>query len=84
MKQVISLLGISILLTASCLAQPARETLALLTQLRDASQVQNAAAYAALFSSDGKWDGPFGQNALGPLNIRTAVGQFFYRIRAVT
>ena len=39
--------------------------------------MQNAEAYAALFDGNGKWDGPFGQNAIGPLNIRTAVGQFF-------
>jgi ketosteroid isomerase-like protein len=77
MKQVSSLLGISVLLTACCLAQPTRDALVFLTQLKDASQVQNADAYAALFASDGKWDGPFGQNAIGPLNIRTAVGQFF-------
>jgi|ERR1700730_7769838 len=77
MKQVSSLLGISVLLSACCLAQPTRDALVFLAQLRDASQVQNAEAYAALFDSNGKWDGPFGQNAFGPLNIRTAVGQFF-------
>jgi len=75
--KVSSLLGISVLLTACCLAQPTRDALTFLTPLRDASQVQNADAYAALFASNGKWDGPFGQNAIGPLNIRTAVGQFF-------
>jgi hypothetical protein len=77
MKQVSSLLGISVLLSACCLAQPTRDALVFLAQLRDASQVQNAEAYAALFDGSGKWDGPFGQNALGPLNITTAVGQFF-------
>jgi|HubBroStandDraft_6_1064221.scaffolds.fasta_scaffold377870_1 hypothetical protein len=77
MKQVCSLLGISVLLSACCLAQPARDALVFLTQLQDAAQVQNADAYAALFASNGKWDGPFGQNAIGPLNIRTAAGQFF-------
>ena len=77
MKRVSSLLGISVLLSACCLAQPARDALVFLAQLRDASQVQNAEAYAALFDGNGKWDGPFGQNAIGPLNIRTAVGQFF-------
>ena len=77
MKQVTSLLGISILLGACCSAQPARDALVFLTQLRDASQAQDAGAYAALFDGNGKWDGPFAQNAIGPLNIRTAVGQFF-------
>jgi ketosteroid isomerase-like protein len=77
MKKVCSLLGISILLSACCLAQTTRDALVFLTSLRDASQVQNADGYAALFASNGKWDGPFGQNAIGPLNIRTAVGQFF-------
>ena len=76
--RVVILLGIiSVLLSAYCLAQPARDTLAFLAQMRDASLGQNADAYTALFASDGKWDGPFGQNAIGPLNIRTAVGQFF-------
>jgi ketosteroid isomerase-like protein len=77
MKQVSSLLGISILLSACCLAQPTRDALVSLTPLRDASQVQNADAYASLFAGNGKWDGPFGQNAIGPLNIRTAIAQFF-------
>jgi hypothetical protein len=39
--------------------------------------MQNADAYASLFDSNGKWDGPFGQNAFGRLNISTAVSQFF-------
>jgi len=77
MKQVCSLFGFSVLLSAGCLAQPARDALVFLTQLRDASQAQNADAYASLFAGNGKWDGPFGQNAIGPLNIKTAVGQFF-------
>src|SRR4029077_3080147 len=77
MKQVCSLFGISILLSACCLAQSTRDALVFLTPLRDASLVQNADAYAALFASNGKWDGPFGQNAIGPLNITTAIGQFF-------
>ena len=34
-------------------------------------------AYPALFAGNGKWDGPFGQNAIGPLNVRAAVAQFF-------
>lgn len=67
----------SVILSTCCLAQPEREAMIFLSQLRDASQVQNADAYTALFASDAKWEGPFGQNAIGPLNIRTAVGQFF-------
>jgi len=81
MKQVCSLVGLSVLLSACCLAQSARDALAFLTPLRDASQVQNADQYAdhyaALFASDGRWDGPIGQNAIGPLNIKAAVDQFF-------
>ena len=77
MKQVSALLGISVFLSACCLAQHAPDFLVFLAQLRDASQAQNAEAYAALFDGNGKWDGPFGQNAFGPLNVRTAVGQFF-------
>ena len=77
MKQVCSLVGLSVLLSVCCLAQSARDALAFLTPLRDASQVQNADQYAALFASNGKWDGPFGQNAIGPLNVKAAVDQFF-------
>lgn len=77
MKQVCSLVGISVLLSACCLAQTTRDALVFLKPLRDASQLQNADEYAALFASNSKWDGPFGQNAIGPLNIRAAVGQFF-------
>ena len=77
MKLVCSLIGISVLLSACCLAQTTRDVLAFLTPVRDASQVQNADAYAALFAGNGKWDGPFGQNAIGPLNVRAAVAQFF-------
>jgi len=51
--------------------------LTFLAKLELASWTQNADAYAALFAGNGKWDGPFGQNAVGPSNIRTAVGQFF-------
>lgn len=80
MKQVCSLVGISVLLSAFCLAQSTRDVLVFLTPLRDASQVQNADEYGALFASNSKWDGPFGQNAIGPLNIRAAVGQFFTEI----
>lgn len=76
LKRVSSLLCISVLFSACCLAQPARDALAFLTQLQDASLGQNADSYTALFDSNGKWEGPFGQNAIGPLNIRTAVGQF--------
>lgn len=79
MKQVCSLLGISILLSVCCLAQPERDALDFLTQLRDASQVQNADAYASLFDSKGTWDGPFGENAIGPANIKNAVSRFFAR-----
>jgi len=77
MKQVSALLGVSILLSACCLAQPARGALVFLAPLRGVSQVQNADAYAALFDSNGRWDGPFGQNAIGPLSIKSAVAQFF-------
>lgn len=77
MKRVFSLLGISVLLSACCLAQPARDALVFLTLMRNASQAQNAEAYSALFDNSGRWDGPFGQNAIGPLNIRTAASQFF-------
>jgi len=79
MKHVSSLLGISVLLTACCLAQPTRDALVFLTQLRDASQAQNADAYASLFDSNGTWDGPFGENAIGPANIKNAVSRFFAR-----
>jgi hypothetical protein len=79
MKQVSSLLGISVLLTACCVAQPTRDALVFLTQLRNASQVQNADAYASLFDSNGTWDGPFGENAIGPANIKNAVSRFFAR-----
>ena len=76
-RPAILLGAFSILLTASCQAQQAaRDALAFLTRLQDALQMRNAGAYTALFASDGKWDGPFGQNAMGPLNIRTAVGEF--------
>jgi ketosteroid isomerase-like protein len=83
MQKVSSLLGISILLSACCLAQSPREALDFLTQLRNASQAQDADAYAAPFDSNGKWDGPFGQNAIGPLNIRTAARQFFTEFGAL-
>ena len=79
MKQVSSLLGLSIVLTACCLAQPSHDALVWLTQLQNASQVQNAGAYASLFGSNGTWDGPFGENAIGPANIRNAVSRFFTR-----
>jgi ketosteroid isomerase-like protein len=74
------LLGVvltSVLPSTCCLAQPTPDASVLLTQLRDASQGQDAYAYAALFAGNSKWDGPFGQNAFGPLNIRAALGQFF-------
>lgn len=83
MRKVSSLLGISILLGACCFAQSPREALDFLTQLRSASQTQNADAYAALFDSNGKWDGPIGQNAIGPLNIRSAALQFFTEFGAL-
>ena len=79
MKQVCSLLGIAVLLTTHCLAQHIPETLSLLTQLRDASQAGNADAYASLFDSKGTWDGPFGENAIGPANIKNAVSRFLAR-----
>ena len=45
-----------------------------LIQLRDAAQSQSASAYAALFAKTGRWDGPFGQNAVGPANVIAALG----------
>jgi hypothetical protein len=79
MKQVSSLLGLSVLLTACCLAQDSRDALVFLTQLQNASQVKNADGYASFFGSSGTWDGPFGENAIGPPNIRNAVSRFFTR-----
>ena len=80
MRHLSLFLGLSVALTGSCLAQrtrDARDALTFITQLQNASWAQNADAYAGLFDSNGTWDGPFGQNAMGPLNIKTAVGQFF-------
>jgi hypothetical protein len=71
--------GLSVVRTACCLAQPSHDALVALTQLQNASQVQNADAYASLFGSNSTWDGPFGENAIGPANIRNAVSRFFTR-----
>jgi hypothetical protein len=81
-RHALLLLGLSVALTGSCLSQVAfegtdRDALTFLTQLHNALEAQNADDYAAVFDSNGSWDGPFGQNALGPLNITTAARQFF-------
>src|SRR5215469_4877785 len=42
-----------------------------------ASEKQDAKAYASLFDSSGVWDGPLGQNALGPANIEKSADLMF-------
>ena len=89
MRHAILLLALSVALTGSCLAQLAFEgtdedALTFLAQLHNALEAQHADDYAALFDSSGSWDGPFGQNALGPVNIRTAARQFFTEFGPLT
>ncbi len=41
------------------------------------SEQQDTGAYAALFSDSAVWDGPLGQNAIGPANISKSVTLMF-------
>jgi len=41
------------------------------------SEKQDAQAYASIFTNSGVWDGPHGENAIGPTNIRQSVQLMF-------
>lgn len=49
----------------------------LVEQLRSELNSENAPTYASVFDSSATWDGPFGQNAIGPENIKRAADLMF-------
>jgi uncharacterized protein (TIGR02246 family) len=67
------LLGTCVAQQQPRLRQSIVEVTNLVNQLQQASQARDAQKYASLFSEDAKWQGPLGQNAIGPANIKRAV-----------
>jgi hypothetical protein len=46
-------------------------------QVQSALNTGNAPAYASFFDKNATWDGPLGQNAIGPENIKQAAYLMF-------
>jgi uncharacterized protein (TIGR02246 family) len=74
--------------TFSCLAQEAPSAYTdegvtaiqtLVKHVRDSSETQDEHDYISVFSEHAIWDGPAGENAIGPDNIERAVKGMFAR-----
>jgi hypothetical protein len=46
-------------------------------QVQSALTTENASAYPSVFDENATWDGPLGQNAIGPENIKRAAALMF-------
>jgi uncharacterized protein (TIGR02246 family) len=79
MNKILSFVALALTATYSLTAQTSdqQDTRTLMESFRRASQNQDAQAYASLFAESGVWDGPLGQNAIGPANIGKAVDLTF-------
>lgn len=87
MKTTLLLLMLSVV-ALSCLAQEAGSAYTdegvtairkLVQHIWDASETQNEHDYVSVFSEHAIWDGPVGDNAIGPENIERAVKAMFTR-----
>ena len=79
MKKALSCVAFALIATYSISAQTFEEQGArnLRESFQRALQQQDTQAYASLFADSGVWDGPLGQNAIGPVNIRNSVSLMF-------
>ena len=73
------LLTFTIILTSRLLAQTSDQISIqkLMQSFTTASEKLDAKAYASLFGVSGVWDGPLGQNAIGPANIEKSADLMF-------
>lgn len=82
------LLSMLSVVAISCLAQQAPSAFtdegvtairAVMEVVQQASETRNGHDYVSVFSEHSTWDGPAGENAVGPANIERAANEMFVR-----
>jgi hypothetical protein len=80
MKTILSFFLVSVVglyCSAQENAKVGKSDIVAMKQVQSALTTGNASEYASVFDENATWDGPLGQNAIGPENIKRAAALMF-------